>query len=164
MDMTRRRKLYSVLAFVTLVLIAGFGVLFVMSITARRPHQIGLHDGKLAPCPDSPNCVSTQAEALTHRIHTIPFTGNADRVSDVIVRVIKRQPRSVVVQKSVVYVYAEFRSALFQFVDDVEFFVDAEAGEIHFRSASRVGYSDMGVNRQRMENLRVQIEQALVAM
>jgi uncharacterized protein (DUF1499 family) len=109
----------------------------------------------LAPCPKSPNCVSTLAppEDRVHAMPPIPFTIPAQAVVHAIMAVVAEQPRARVISRDTQYVHAEFRSRLFRFVDDVEFYVDLAAHLVHFRSASRVGHSDLGVNRKRMELL-----------
>ncbi len=119
----------------------------------------GVVDGNLAPCPDSPNCVSTQAASddSYHRMEPIPVTGSAADAQAAIVAAIQSMPRSTIIVTEPTYIHAEFRSALWRFVDDVEFYIDAEAGLIHFRSASRLGYSDMEANRTRMDALTTEI-------
>lgn len=109
----------------------------------------------LDPCPSSPNCVSTQAPAddRQHHMPAIPFTIPTQAVVHAIMDVIAEYPRTRIVSRDTYYVHAEFRSRLFRFVDDVEFAVDPADHVVHFRSASRVGHSDLGVNRRRMESL-----------
>lgn len=127
--------------------------LAVLSVTARRPTTLGVRDGRLAPCPDSPNCVSSQSDREDSRMETLAIVGDS---ADAIARlraVISAMPRARIVTADDNYLHAEFTSALFRFVDDVEFFVDREQRVIHFRSASRVGQSDLGVNRQRMQSI-----------
>jgi len=119
-----------------------------------RPTNLGVTNGKLAPCPDSPNCVSTQADDVVHRIEPLTFQGSAADAIQRLKSIIARQPRMKIVAESGNYLHVEATSLLFRFVDDVEFYVDETAGVIHFRSASRVGYSDLGANRARMEKLR----------
>lgn len=119
----------------------------------------GVVDGKLAPCPDSPNCVSTQADPADsyHRMEPIPMTASPEETQAAILAAIASMPRSTTITTEPGYIHAEFRSALWRFVDDVEFYIDTDAGQIHFRSASRVGYGDAGVNRKRMNALMAQI-------
>jgi uncharacterized protein (DUF1499 family) len=69
--------------------------------------------------------------------------------------IVRSLPRTTVVTETDAYLYVEFTSALFRFVDDVEFFADGNAKLIHVRSASRLGKSDLGVNRKRIEAIRV---------
>lgn len=108
----------------------------------------------LAPCPRSPNCVSTEAKDPAKRMEPIPFTGSADAVADRLAALVDRMPGGKVVSREGDRLRAEFTSGLFRFVDDVDLLVDRQASVVRFRSASRVGYWDMGANRKRMEELR----------
>jgi len=108
----------------------------------------------LAPCPNSPNCVSTEADDPSKRMEPIPFTGPADAVADRLAKVVERMAGGKVVAREGDRLRVEFTSGLFRFVDDVDLVVDRQAGVVRFRSASRVGYWDMGANRRRMEELR----------
>jgi len=111
-------------------------------------------DGKLAPCPNSPNCVCSQDGRPAHSIAPLTYTGPWPAARQKLLAVIRSMPRSRVVVEQEDYIHAEFTSAVFGFVDDVEFRVDAPAHVIHVRSAARAGYSDLGVNRRRVENIR----------
>jgi uncharacterized protein (DUF1499 family) len=99
--------------------------------------------------------VSTEAPVDDHQHHmpAIPFTIPTQAVVHAIMDAIAEYPRTRIVSRDTHYVHAEFRSRLFRFVDDVELVVDPVARVLHFRSASRVGHSDLGVNRRRMEEL-----------
>lgn len=123
----------------------------VMSVTSRRPKTLGVRDGRLAPCPESPNCVSTQADREHQQIDSIPLTIDAAEAMQTLKRVVSAMPRTEIITADDHYLHVEFTSALFRFVDDVEFFIDGEQRAIHFRSASRAGHSDLGVNRKRMQ-------------
>ena len=116
--------------------------------------SLGVKDGKLAECPKSPNCVSTQSTKSKSRIDPINFKTSKTEALGRMVDVINSIERTKIITKEDNYIHAEFRTKLFKFVDDVEFFFDDENKVIHFRSASRVGYGDMGVNRKRMEDIR----------
>jgi uncharacterized protein (DUF1499 family) len=135
----------------------------ILSATSRRPDNLGVHEGKLAPCPNTPNCVSTQADDDAHRMDPIPFDGDAEEAMARLKAVLAARPRTTVISADGNYLRAECVSLLFRFVDDVEFLVDPEAKVIHFRSASRVGRSDLGVNRKRMEEIRKDFESFPVA-
>lgn len=113
-----------------------------------------LSQGKLSPCPSSPNCVCSQDTDAEHQISAFPLLGPADTAIARLEVVLAHQPRTKIVESSPTYLRAECRSRLFRFVDDVEFLVNAPAGVIEVRSASRVGHSDLGVNRRRVEALR----------
>src|SRR5262245_54492778 len=139
------------------VLALGLGscaFLALASFLASRPANLGVTDGQLSACPDKPNCVCTRAADPRHQIAPIPFQGSAADTLQRLRDVVAAQPRARVVTASGNYLHAEFTSLIFRFVDDVEFLIDEPAGVIHFRSASRAGYSDLGVNRARMEALR----------
>jgi uncharacterized protein (DUF1499 family) len=148
----------STLAKVGLVGVGLVVVVFVLTrlnvFSGKRPPNLGVTDGDLAPCPDSPNCVSTQAEDDDHRMAPIPYTGSPEAAKGRLVSIVTSMPRTRVVEETPQYLYVEFRTAIMRFADDVEFYIDEAAGVIHFRSASRLGYSDMGVNRRRMEEVR----------
>lgn len=136
------------------ILAGGALVLTLFSLTGKRPVNLGVHDGRLAPCPASPNCVCTQAADEAHRIEPLTYTGSAAEALARLRAVLAARPRVRIVTQSENYLHVEFTSRVFRFVDDVEFLLDDEAKAIHFRSASRAGYSDLGVNRRRMEEIR----------
>jgi uncharacterized protein (DUF1499 family) len=117
---------------------------------------LGIVDGRLAPCPNKPNCVSSQAAASDqqHHIKALTYTGEPAQARERLERAITALKRGQVVVREANYWRAEFRSALWRFVDDVDFLFDDNARRIDIRSASRVGYSDLGVNRRRMEEIR----------
>jgi uncharacterized protein (DUF1499 family) len=133
-------------------LLPVFGLALV-SVLSRRPSNLGVVDGRLAPCPDSPNCVSTQADDAGHRMEPISCGSSPREALEKIKAILASRPHAKIVSESDNYLHAEFTSALFRFVDDVEFLVDEKAGQIHFRSASRAGHGDLGVNRKRMEGI-----------
>lgn len=144
----KRRVMWIIVLLIPVLVIVAFAVL---SITSRRPESLGIGNGRLVPCPSSPNCVSTQAERESQRMDSIPLTISTDDAIETLRRIMSAMPRTRIVTADGGYLHAEFTSALFRFVDDVEFFVDREQRVIHFRSASRVGHSDFGVNRKRMQ-------------
>lgn len=115
---------------------------------------------RIRPCPRSPNCVSTRAGDAAHRMPPIPFTGTAEQALERLRRVVRALPRSRIVEDAGGYLRAEVRTAILRFTDDVELAVDPAERLIHFRSASRVGYFDLGANRRRMEEIRRRFEAA----
>ena len=121
----------------------------------RRPKNLGVMGGRLAPCRSTPNCVSSQADPADkeHYIAPIPFRGDAIAA---VRKAVESMPRSRIISADSHYLYAEFRSALLGYVDDVEFHYDGSV--IHVRSASRLGRRDFGVNRARVEELRKRIK------
>jgi uncharacterized protein (DUF1499 family) len=108
----------------------------------------------LAPCPDSPNCVSSQARDRAHFTEPLHYTGDATRAWERLKAALGTEPRITIIEDTGDYLHAEARSLVFRFVDDVEFLLDPRAGVIQVRSASRVGYSDFGVNRRRVQRIR----------
>ncbi len=117
------------------------------------------HLGQFAPCPDSPNCVSTQATDEEHAIAPISYDGTKEEAIERLLAIIHSLPRTQVVTEKTDYLHIEFTSRMLRFVDDVEFYF-SEAGVIHFRSASRIGRSDLGVNRKRMEDIRTRFNKS----
>jgi len=150
----KRKKRLLYICIVVFVLALPVVFLAVQSALAKRPENLGVHNGRLADCPGSPNCVCTQATDPQHHIETIPFKGPPSEILKQIKAAVRTIPRTEVVTETENYIHAEATSLIFRFVDDVEFFVDKDAKLIHFRSASRVGHSDLGVNRSRMEKFR----------
>ncbi|BFU95401.1 MAG: hypothetical protein NTNFB02_21230 [Nitrospira sp.] len=108
----------------------------------------------LPPCPSSPNCVSTLAEDERHAIAPFRYTKSRAEAKKALKTTLGTLPRSKLVEEDEAYLHYEFTSLIFRFVDDVEFLFDDQRRVIHFRSASRVGYGDFGVNRRRMEQIR----------
>ena len=108
----------------------------------------------LAPCPASPNCVCSEDPDPKHQIPPIPFTGPPSEAMARLRRLVEALPRTTVVTAGPDHLQAEFRTRLFRFVDDVEFRMDAPHQVIHVRSGSRIGYSDLGTNRRRVDRIR----------
>jgi uncharacterized protein (DUF1499 family) len=108
----------------------------------------------LAPCPASPNCVSSQATDSEHHVAPLRITGDAAQATDDLRSIIESMPRTRIVAASPTALHAEFTSRIFRFVDDVDLQLDAAAHVVQIRSASRTGYSDWGVNRRRVEAIR----------
>jgi len=125
----------------------------------KRPDNLGVKDGRLAPPKRSPNCVSSQADPADaeHYIAPIPFKGGAPAAMAAVRKAVEGMTDATVVRAEGKYLYAEYRTKLLRFVDDVEFLYDEKAGLIHVRSASRLGRRDFGVNRARVEALRKRI-------
>jgi uncharacterized protein (DUF1499 family) len=126
--------------------------------SAARPKELGLVNGVLRPCPDTPNCVSSEAGTQeSHRIAPLEAVNGRYEMGR-LSAILKRWPNTVVVTDSGTYIHAEFTTKLMRFVDDVEFRYDAAAEVVHVRSASRIGRSDLGANRKRIEALRERLK------
>jgi uncharacterized protein (DUF1499 family) len=116
---------------------------------------------ELKKCPSSPNCVSTMTTQEKKKMPPIPYKGEVKQVIQEIIKVVMARPRTKKVNEQGNYVAFTFKSKVFRFVDDVEFLIDTEASVVHFRSASRLGYSDGGVNRSRMQELSDELAKKL---
>lgn len=136
------------------------------NFAGKRPATLGVHQGQLRPCGDKPNCVCSQQGGDyakggdAHHIVPFKFSGDAGDAMTRLVAVVLMQLNSKIVTQSKDYLHAEFTSGFMGFVDDVEFYLPAGTSEIHVRSASRLGYSDFGVNRARVEELREAFDDA----
>ena len=128
----------------------------IVGCSGTSPSNLGLQEGRLAPCPDSPNCVSTQSTDAKHGIDPIVYTTSMEEARDRLEKIVRAMPRTKVVRQEEDYMHLECSSRLLRFVDDVEFWFDDANKVIHCRSASRKGYSDLGVNRKRVEQIREQ--------
>jgi uncharacterized protein (DUF1499 family) len=121
----------------------------------KRPRNLGVLDGRLAPCKRSPNCVSSQAHPsdAEHYIAPLAFHGSMRELR----KALEVMPRSTVIREEGNYLYAEFRTRFMRYVDDVELYYVPHENLVHVRSASRLGRRDFGVNRERVERLRALI-------
>jgi uncharacterized protein (DUF1499 family) len=128
-----------------------------MIFAGKRPENLGVRDGKLASCPNSPNCVSSQSLDDLHKIAPLTYNSTREKALSDLKSVIQSLPKTKIISESTDYLYAEFTSALMGFVDDVEFYFDPSGNIIHVRSASRLGQSDLGVNRKRIEAIRAKL-------
>lgn len=126
-----------------------------MRVEGKRPRRLGVDgNGRLRPCPSTPNCVCSQNPPGRGAIAPLAFQQSPERAMEALRGVVEGLARTRVIRASRDYLYAEVRSRLFGFVDDLEFHCDRRQRLIHVRSASRVGYSDLGVNRRRVEAIR----------
>jgi len=130
------------------------------ALGGRRPADLGVHDGRLKPPPSTPNSVSSQAAlyegdgARYARIEPLHFDGDAGTAFERLKQVVSSAPGARVIDSRPDYLYAEFTTPLLHFVDDVEFYLPPGAARIELRSASRLGQSDLGTNRKRIERIR----------
>ena len=135
-------------------------------LRGKAPQDLGFKDGKLKRISRTPNCVSSQAalwpdDRQKDYSAIAPFkaTGDGSAQMQKISDALKAMPRTVIVSQTPAYIYAQSTTALLKFTDDVEFALDAQAGVIHVRSASRLGQKDFGVNRTRIEAVRAALGQ-----
>ena len=130
-----------------------------LSCSQRRPTDLGVSEAGLAPCPSSPNCVSSDARDTGHGVDALRFAPPAGEAWDAAREVVLNLPRTRIVDEQPAYLRAECRSAFFGFVDDLELQLRPSTGVIAVRSASRIGYFDLGVNRRRVERIRTALRQ-----
>ena len=139
------------LIIVIVVLVGGFFLLrWLLPAMSPRPDGLGVENGRLSPCPDKPNCVSTLSNGKTQGMDPLVYDGETSNAHHQITNIINQTPNTTIISTESDYIYAEFRTPLLNLIDDVEFYFDSENGLIHFRSASRLGYGDLEANRKRM--------------
>jgi uncharacterized protein (DUF1499 family) len=152
------RSLLAVIGVLLIVAIwIGVRIVFPNSPTlfaGTRPDNLGVSAGKLAPCPSTPNCVSSQSQDVGHFIEPLTYQSSAREAIAALKQIIESQPRTKIIAETDNYLYAEFATPWMGFVDDVEFSIQENPQIIEVRSASRLGESDLGVNRQRIEQIR----------
>lgn len=155
-----------VLIFISLLLVALVWIGVMISQPGRitlfagtRPTNLGVQSNQLAPCPNTPNCVSSQSLDAEHSIEPFTYKFSPEKAFNDLKTVIHSLDRTKIITETENYLYAEFTSAIMGFVDDVEFHLDKDAKVIHVRSASRLGESDLGVNRKRIETIRAELKE-----
>lgn len=138
-------------------------LLLAAGCSGTRPSNLGARNGRFISCPSSANCVSSQAapDDAEHYVEPLAYEGSAVDAMERLVGVLTESlSRIEVVTRTEDYIHAEATSFLFRFVDDVEFYFPPDAKLIHCRSASRLGASDFGVNRGRIEEIRAALAEA----
>ncbi len=125
--------------------------LFLFGCSGALPTNLGVRDGRLAPCPETPNCVSSRSTEPEHAIEPLVYSTSKEEALADLKEIISQTKRARITEEKDGYIRAEYTSAIWRFVDDVEFFFDESAHVIQVRSASRLGKSDFGVNRKRMK-------------
>jgi uncharacterized protein (DUF1499 family) len=145
-------RLISIIFGILLILITN--LIFSTSVLAA----IDLDNRQLAACPSTPNCVVSQAGDADHAIEPISYKSDRATAKETLLKVLAVIPRTAVVEQTDNYIRSEATSRIFKFVDDVEFYFPEDQQVIHVRSASRVGESDLGVNRRRIEQIRLAMQ------
>jgi len=143
----------SIISVLIVVFVIISAVLLAVLSCASSPSKVQLVDGKLRACPNSPNCVSSESDSASSRVEPLTFQGLPEKAWGDLKETI-REWRGKIQEEHNGYLWATFTSRLSRFVDDVEFRMVSTDGMIHVRSGSRVGYSDLGANRRRVEKLR----------
>lgn len=141
------------------IILCVVGVLIVfmvgsMAIQNQKPQIIlGLENGKLREVPTKPNAVSTQTKQEDKRIQPLAFKESLKQSKEAIKEALKSYGGIVIIEETEHYIYAIATTVKMKYKDDIEIYFDASSREIHYRSASRVGYSDMGLNKARFEKI-----------
>lgn len=125
-----------------------------------RPRSLGLTEGQLSACPSSPNCVCSDETDASHAIEPLELAIEAAEAWPLVAEAVRDLPRTRIVSSSADYIHAECASNLLGFVDDLELHLRAKEACVAVRSASRLGYSDFGVNRRRVETLRTALQES----
>ncbi len=118
------------------------------------PNNLGVSNGKLAKMPNKPNAVSSQTEEKEKKVEALDFKGNLKDSKNRVIKVIENYGNVKIIKNETNYMYVVFTTGIMKYHDDVEFYFDENKNLIQFRSASRIGYSDMGLNRERYNKLR----------
>lgn len=130
-----------------------FVVMPLFSCAGKKPGNLGVHGGRLAPCPSSPNCVSSDDADAAHWIAPFPIAMPVDQAWAAVKATVASLPRTKIISVTGDYLHAECSSKFFGFVDDLELHLRPDQNLIAARSAARLGHSDFGVNRKRIESL-----------
>jgi uncharacterized protein (DUF1499 family) len=138
--------------FATLLIIVGL-LLVGLSIASRKQPELGLVDGQLRSCPATPNCVCSEYPGKDAYIEPLDYSGSTEEALARLKRVIA-ETGGLVIAEEPGYLRAVYETQLLRFIDDMEFRQDKSNPVIHIRSASRVGHSDLGANRKRVEKIR----------
>ena len=149
------KKMYLLILFIAIGLVV---FLVVLSIISRKKPSMGLTNGRLRPCSNRPNCVCSEDKDLPSYIKPLSLSGPAENEWERAKQAI-REMGGKIIQEEDSYIWATFSTRIFRFIDDMELRMDKENQLIHIRSGSRVGYSDMGANRRRVEDLRIRFNQ-----
>ena len=158
-----------------LILLALAGVSLIVAgqagfLSGQVPQNLGVVDGKLSHPSATPNSVTSQADLYPEhpqkdasKIAPLTYTGDANEAMKKLADVLARSEGTVVVKNEAGYIYAQSTTAMLRFTDDLEFWLDRANNTIQIRSASRIGKSDLGKNRKRIESIRESFNRALTA-
>ncbi|RCJ33548.1 hypothetical protein A6770_17990 [Nostoc minutum NIES-26] len=127
----------------------------ILPITTWASSNLGVDNGHLSSCPASNNCVVSQDPDAKHAIDPIAYHVDRDTAREILLKVLGVVPRTEIIEQTDNYIHALSKSRIFKFVDDLEFYFPTNESVIHLRSASRIGDSDLGVNRRRLEQIRL---------
>lgn len=136
------------LIIIGVLLAANFGRIYYQNVQVPT---LGVNNGKLAPISSKPNNVSSQTDIPEKQVAPLAFKASTQATIAAIKAAVNQYGGAKLEQESDDYLYFVFTTSLMKYHDDVEFWLDVEQQQVHFRSASRAGLSDMGLNRKRYE-------------
>jgi uncharacterized protein (DUF1499 family) len=134
--------------------VMGVVVIYMLVKNNIVPKNIGVENGKLAKMPNKPNAVSSQTDEEDKKVEALEFKVNLEDSKEKLLKSIQDYGNAKIIKNEKNYIYVIFTTGKMKYHDDVEFYFDESTKLIHFRSASRIGYSDMGLNRERYNKLR----------
>ena len=140
----------TILIVIAVFIAVNFGRIYYQN--SQEP-ELGVENGQLAPVSSKPNNVSTQAEDEAKKVAPLPVKASTAATMDAIKQAVNEYGGAAIQNENETYLYVIFTTDLMKYNDDVEFWIDEVNGVVHFRSASRAGYSDMGLNRKRYDAL-----------
>lgn len=132
-------------------------IVFLSSCAGRQPQHIGVKDQSLAQCKSTPNCVSSFANKERHQIPALELKLPPEQAWPIVNQLVRSNSAAQIISLRERYLHAEYTSRTMRFIDDLELLVSPDNKRIEVRSASRIGYSDGGVNRTRIESLRAEL-------
>lgn len=135
--------------------LVALAIIFLFIKNNQVPIGLGVKNGKFSPLSKRPNGVSTQTEEIAKKISPLPFKGNLDQTYEKVLKAIASYSQHHIKSQRDQYLHIVFKTGRMKYKDDAEFYFDIEEQLVHYRSASRIGYSDLGLNRQRYEAIRL---------
>ena len=152
--MTSSKKIIAITGVLVAASIGGWIVLRkLIELASPVPIAIGVTAGQFAPCPASPNCVSTQADDAEHRLDPVPYTLSLSETRTLLLEIVGALPRTDISTITADYIHAVTKTRMMGFLDDTEIYIDDVAKLVHIRTAARLGYGDHGINRRRAEEI-----------
>ena len=143
-----------------IALVVGLSILMTIQ-NQQMPETLGVNNGKLAPMPDSPNAVSSQTDVVEKQVAAFDFAGNITTTHALVLATLAKMSENEVITNSPNYVHSVFVTPTMRYRDDVEIYLDVDTAKVHYRSGSRVGYGDGGLNRKRYEEFSRLYREAL---
>jgi len=140
----------TILIILVVFIAANFGRIYYQN---TQVPELGVVSGQFKPVSQKPNNVSTQAKDPVKQVDTLAGKDTPEATMAALKKTVQQYGGAAVQTETEDYLYVIFTTNLMKYHDDAEFWLDIEANEVHFRSASRAGHSDMGLNKQRYKKL-----------